>query len=491
MPPPPPPLLSSLVGLVAAQPPVVTTTTGAISGETQDGVDGFLGIPFAQSQRFGLPTARQAWSGVRVATTAGKHCVEGAGPAAPHSPCPAGWCAAHNAKPDECGCGVCGSFGGCSFSCTPGSGRVKCPASPPPAPAPPSDPEDCLFLNAFTPSLAGREAAGTPLAPVMVHIHGGGFVGGAATTAWNLTRDTGSVVFSIQYRLGVLGFFGGGGGAGGGGFGMADQQFALRWVQDNAAAFGGDSKRVMIFGCSAVSAMMPTCTCCCDPSCLAPWPHGAHRVLTHTALVVAAAGTCTQGGASVAGHLVLPQSKGLYHAAGIESPGGHQGWEAGTVRGDDDWMSVRQNLAFSDTLAKQLGCAGRTDLDCLRKSDLKTLYTASKKLHFAPAMDKAGSFPLGEISLGKWNKVPTIVGGQSCESCHTAVGAFGYPNPNRPVTKEAFDEALVKAGFSGWELAPDGTNKSAIGPELLEVWYADRIKTEGRWRTFARINSDS
>ena len=38
---------------------------------------------------------------------------------------------------------------------------------------------------------------------MMVHIHGGGFVGGAATTAWNLSRTTGHVVFSIQYRLGV------------------------------------------------------------------------------------------------------------------------------------------------------------------------------------------------------------------------------------------------------------------------------------------------
>lgn len=282
----------------------------------------------------------------------------------------------------------------------------------------------------------------------MVHIHGGGFVGGAATAAWDLTRDTGSVVFSIQYRLGALGFFGGGGGLGGGGFGMADQQFALQWVRVNAKAFGGDASKTMIFGCSA-------------------------------------------GGASVAGHLVLPKSRGLFRAAGIESPGGHQGWEAGTDRSDDDWMSAEMNLMFSDQLAKKLGCQGKADLDCLRQSNLKTLYTESKKLHFAPAMDKEGSFPLGEIGKGNWAKVPTIVGGQSCESCNAAALAFGFPNTTKPVTKQAFDAALLKAGFTGTELLPNGKNKTAVGPALLEQWYANRIKNEGRWRTFARINSDS
>jgi carboxylesterase type B len=172
---------------------------------------------------------------------------------------------------------------------------------------------------------------------------------------------------------------------------------------------------------------------------------------------------CSAGGASVAGHLVLPASKGMYHAAGIESPGGHQGWEAGTNRGDDDWMSAEMNLAFSDRLAKQLGCTGREDLACLRKSDLKTLYTESKKLHFAPSMDEEGSYPLGEIGKGNWNKVPTIIGGQSCESCGSAVGAFGMPNRTNPVTKEAFDAALIKAGFTGTELTPNGENKTAVG----------------------------
>jgi hypothetical protein len=73
----------------------------------------------------------------------------------------------------------------------------------------------------------------------------------------------------------------------------------------------------------------------------------------------------------------------------------------------------------------------------------------------------------------------------------SAVGAFGLPNPENPVTKEAFDAALIKAGFGGTMRLPSGANATGVGPEQLEEWYAERIQTEGRWRTFARINSDS
>jgi hypothetical protein len=220
---------ASAAAIASATGPTVTTTTGTVSGATQGGVDGYLGVPFAAPPsgvlRFAAPTAHPAWSGVRNATVAGAHCVQGSGPPK-KSPCGT-WCEDHGYKPDGCGCGVCGSFGGCSFSCgaDPKAGRVKCPHNDTATEEAEPDPEDCLFLNAFTPSAAAREA-GAPLLPVMVHIHGGGFVGGAATTAWNLTRATGSVVFSIQYRLGVMGFMSTGSTPEK--FGMLDQQFAVR-----------------------------------------------------------------------------------------------------------------------------------------------------------------------------------------------------------------------------------------------------------------------
>ena len=139
-------------------------------------------------------------------------------------------------------------------------------------------------------------------------------------------------------------------------------------------------------------------------------------------------------------------------------------------------------------LTAVLGCTGKADVDCLRKTDITTLYTAGKKFRFAPAMPVEGNYPLSEIRKGKWSKVPTIVGGQSCESCNSAA-RFGPPS-HEP-TKEEFDAALTKAGFNGTMLLPSGEQVPGVSPAMLEEWYAHRIATEGRWRTFARINSDS
>ncbi len=75
---------------------------------------------------------------------------------------------------------------------------------------------------------------------------------------------------------------------------------------------------------------------------------------------------------------MLEGSKAYYNAAGIESPGGHQGWMGGTTRSDDDWMSTTMNLDFSQKLAKAQNCADASDLSCLRKLDISKLYRASK-----------------------------------------------------------------------------------------------------------------
>ena len=111
----------------------------------------------------------------------------------------------------------------------------------------------CLTLNVWTP------AADDGRRPVMFWIHGGGFTTGAGTIPWydgtNLaTRDV--VVVSCNYRLGALGFLhladiAGSALSGSGNVGLLDQIAALRWVQDNIAAFGGDPGNVTIFGESA------------------------------------------------------------------------------------------------------------------------------------------------------------------------------------------------------------------------------------------------
>ena len=88
----------------------------------------------------------------------------------------------------------------------------------------------------------------------MVWIHGGAFVGGNGSSvnaggAYFLDKDV--VLVSLNYRLGVFGFFSTGDSAAPGNFGLKDQVLALKWVQNNIKAFGGDPKKVTIFGQSA------------------------------------------------------------------------------------------------------------------------------------------------------------------------------------------------------------------------------------------------
>jgi len=118
--------------------------------------------------------------------------------------------------------------------------------------------EDCLYLNIWAP--AGAEP-GT--LPVMVWLHGGGFVAGSGADARCCGRQLarqGVVVVSFNYRSGVFGFLAHPGlsreapQGTSGNYGLLDQIAALRWVRANIAAFGGDPGRVTAFGVSAGSA---------------------------------------------------------------------------------------------------------------------------------------------------------------------------------------------------------------------------------------------
>jgi para-nitrobenzyl esterase len=115
--------------------------------------------------------------------------------------------------------------------------------------------EDCLYLNVYTAAKSSKDKL-----PVMVWIHGGAFTSGSGAIyeGEELARK-GVVVVTVNYRLGVFGFF-----AhpdltkesdrnSSGNYALLDQVSALEWVQKNIAAFGGDPKRVTIFGESAGS----------------------------------------------------------------------------------------------------------------------------------------------------------------------------------------------------------------------------------------------
>ena len=116
--------------------------------------------------------------------------------------------------------------------------------------------EDCLYLNVFAP-----KAPGVGKRPVMVWIHGGGNSIGTASfyDGSHLATSQDVVVVTTQYRLGPLGWLRHAALRAGttdateqsGNFGTLDLVAALRWVRDNAAAFGGDPDNVTIFGESA------------------------------------------------------------------------------------------------------------------------------------------------------------------------------------------------------------------------------------------------
>ena len=191
---------------------VVETTHGPVRGDRKRGAQRWKGIPFAAPPvdvlRFAPPQPPEPWTDVR-------NCV-GRFPIAP--------------QPLAGMAVVAGGDGGAAQS-----------------------EAECLTLNVWTP------AADAARRPVLVWIHGGGFMTGAGTIPWydgtNLTnRDV--VVVSCNYRLGALGFLhledlGGSSFRGSGNVGILDQIAALQWVRDNIERFGGDPDNVTIFGESA------------------------------------------------------------------------------------------------------------------------------------------------------------------------------------------------------------------------------------------------
>ena len=184
---------------------IAETTFGRVEGRERAGALLFAGIPYAApptgEHRFGPPRPPEPWTDVRPAQRFGA--------AAPQ---PSG-------EP--------GSLTGI---------------------APKSMDEDCLSLNVCTP---GCDEAGRP---VFVWVHGGAFRSGTGAVPWydgaSFANEHDVVTVTINYRLGALGFLNLDG-TNGGVNGLLDQLAALRWVQANIAAFGGDPARVTVAGESA------------------------------------------------------------------------------------------------------------------------------------------------------------------------------------------------------------------------------------------------
>jgi len=189
---------------IAKQPAPVKVDGGLLQGTLEDGLTVYRGIPFAAPPvgelRWRAPQPASAWEGIRQADKFAPGPMQGGNPP---------------------------------------SGKS----------------EDCLYLNIWTPA----KSAGDRI-PVLVWIYGGGF-GGGATSERNYSGENlakkGVVLVSIAYRVGQLGFLAHPELSAenpnhvSGNYGLLDMIAGLKWIQKNISAFGGDPKKVTIFGESA------------------------------------------------------------------------------------------------------------------------------------------------------------------------------------------------------------------------------------------------
>ena len=335
----------------------VRTTAGVIRGRDWGSGFAFLGIPYAEppygERRFRAPEPRRPWSGVLD-------------------------CVAYGPTPQR---------------------RPFAAVTAIPEPTIPGD--DVLTLNVFTP---GPAAAGRP---VLVWIHGGGYVAGSPASPWYdgsaFTRD-GVVVVTIAYRLGFEGYGHLPGAPAN--RGVRDQILALQWVRDNIAGFGGDPGRVTIAGQSA-------------------------------------------GGGSVMHLLVAPAARGLFRGAMAisGSPGDRTPAEATAMT-----RELAGRLGIPPDLA---GFAGVDELDLVDtgfdgppSTVVEVLSAISAGVRMAPMVDgDILPWTVAEgLARGEGAEVPLIVGATRDEFSMIALGAASSLGDADPV------DLLVRTGL-GAEVA--------------------------------------
>ncbi|WP_454760263.1 carboxylesterase/lipase family protein [Caulobacter segnis] len=331
----------------------VQVRQGALQGVSQTGVSVYKGVQYAQPPvgplRWRAPVPASGWTGVRDAKAFGSACLQP--PQAPN-----------------------GLYSG-----------GLAPMS-----------EDCLTLNVWAP-------AGAKKLPVMVWIHGGALLGGGSSEPLydgaKLAKQ-GIVLVSINYRLGLLGYFAHPALSAesprklSGNYGLLDQIEALRWVRDNIAAFGGDPAQVTIAGESA-------------------------------------------GGLSAIALMASPQAKGLFQRAIVQS---------GYMPAYRALHAPTLGLPSAEAGGEALGAAaGAKTAEQLRATDLVTLFKAGLATGWQPEPVIDGVVlkrQLVEIfARGEQTKADVLAGFNEGE-----IRSLLFLMPPAPTTKQAY-VADVKARF--------------------------------------------
>lgn len=310
--------------------------------------------------------------------------------------------------------------------------------------AKPGGQEDCLYLNVWRPkaaSMSGRKL------PVMVWIHGGALWVGSANDydGGKLAAHGQAIVVTINYRLAMLGMFAHPSlidrGEPWGNFGLMDQQAALKWVQDNIAAFGGDPDNVTIFGESS-------------------------------------------GGTSVLAHVVSPASRGLFHHA-VDMSGSspiikypHFGCTLPSEQ------AIEKGVAF----AEAAGCDG--SIESLRALPIERILEIQTP-HLSQQFFVDGhTIPATYTELIRSGKVngKTFTGGVTRDEWTWAAG-FTEIETGSVMSPEAYAQAIM--GFYGEENGPKvlaeypvskyGSGSEAFGAAVTASLFAAPMHRINEW----------
>ena len=289
--------------------------------------------------------------------------------------------------------------------------------------------EDCLYLNVWTAAKSAGEKR-----PVMVWIYGGGYNTGSGSQPdydGEALAKKGAVVVTINYRLGVFGFFSypeltrESDRRGAGNFGLLDSIAALQWVQKNISAFGGDPKRVTIFGESA-------------------------------------------GAGLVANLMVSPQAKGLFHRAIGES----SSWTTATIGRLSTLAEAEQaGVKYADGL-------GAKTLAELRAKPADQILKAGRGA--GPIVDgwSIPEDPGTVFAQGKQNDVPVLVGSNRDESFGaTPANAAQYAEQSRKRYGDLADNFM--------QVYPGGSDEQAKD----SAFFAGRDEMAFVMRNWARMEA--
>uniref|UniRef100_A0A663M248 Carboxylic ester hydrolase n=1 Tax=Athene cunicularia TaxID=194338 RepID=A0A663M248_ATHCN len=346
-----------------AEQPEVVTKYGRVRGyqfkvdAAERSVNVFLGLPFAKPPigplRFSEPQPPETWKGVRDATSYPPMCLQ-----------------------DK----VQGQV--FSDSITNRKEKVLLQVS-----------EDCLYLNVYTPVSTEKKEK----LPVFVWIHGGGLVFGAASSydGSALAAFDNVVVVTIQYRLGIAGYFSTGDQHARGNWGYLDQVAALQWIQENIVHFGGDPGSVTIAGESA-------------------------------------------GGVSVSALVLSPLAKGLFHRAISES-----GTAVRVLFTDQPEEEARRIAAAS-------GCEKSSSaaiVECLReKTEEEIVEITLKMSSFFTSASADGIFfpksPRQLLSEKVISAVPYMIGVNNCEFGWTIPTMMKFPAYTDGLDKDVAHQIL-------------------------------------------------